>query len=110
VLAFYGRHAFVLDTAMANWPITVAGLPGLILASVGLLGGDGGRRSPKHQAQSEHVICASARPAIAYSRVGTARTLSAVPSSSNFPASHLGPEFGLIARSYRAFSSPLIAA
>jgi hypothetical protein len=38
VLAFHGRHAFVLDTAMANWPITVAGLPGLILASVGLLG------------------------------------------------------------------------
>jgi hypothetical protein len=49
------------------------------------------------------------RPAIAYSRVGTARTLSAVLSSSTFLASHLGSEFGLIARSYRAFSSPLIA-
>jgi hypothetical protein len=49
------------------------------------------------------------RPAIAYSRVGTARTLSAVPSSSNSLDSHLGSEFGLIARSYRAFSSPLIA-
>jgi len=47
------------------------------------------------------------RPAIAYNRGGTARTLSAVPSSSNFPASHLGSEFGPIARSYRAFSSPL---
>jgi hypothetical protein len=33
------------------------------------------------------------RPTIAYSRVGTARTLSAVPSSSNLPASHLGSEF-----------------
>src|SRR5436305_1804059 len=32
------------------------------------------------------------RPAIAYSRVGTGRTPSAVPSSSNFPASHLGSE------------------
>jgi hypothetical protein len=28
------------------------------------------------------------------------------PSSSNFPASHLGSELGLIAQSYRAFSSP----
>ena len=44
-------------------------------------------------------------PAIAYSRVGTDRTPSAVPSSSNFPASHLGSELGLIAQSYRAFSS-----
>ena len=43
------------------------------------------------------------RPAIAYSRVGTGRTPSAVPSSSNFPASHLGSELGLIAQSYRAF-------
>jgi hypothetical protein len=30
-------------------------------------------------------------------RVGTGRTPSAVPSSSNFPASHLGSELGLIA-------------
>src|SRR6516225_9315082 len=45
--------------------------------------------------------------ALAYSRVGTGRTPSAVPSSSNFPASHLrGSELGLIPRSYRAFSSP----
>jgi hypothetical protein len=43
------------------------------------------------------------RPAIAYSRIGTARILSAVPSSSNFPASHLGSEFGSIARSYSIF-------
>src|SRR5262245_22059920 len=47
------------------------------------------------------------RPTIAYSRVGTGRTPSAVPSSSNFPASHLrSSELGLIAQSYRAFSSP----
>src|SRR5262244_840452 len=45
-------------------------------------------------------------PAIAYSRLGTGRTPSAVPSSSNFPASHLGSELGLIVQSYRAFSSP----
>jgi hypothetical protein len=46
----------------------------------------------------------SCRPAIAYSRVDTGRTPSAVPSSSNFPASHLGSQLGLIAQSYRAFS------
>src|SRR5262249_20835574 len=46
------------------------------------------------------------RPAIAYSRVGTGRTPSAVPSSSNPPASHSYSELGLIAQSYRAFSSP----
>src|SRR5205823_7720271 len=40
-----------------------------------------------------------------YSRVSTGRTPSAVPSSSNFPASHLGSKPGLIAQSYRAFSS-----
>src|SRR5262244_462332 len=46
-------------------------------------------------------------PAIAYSRLGTGRTPSAMPSSSNFPASHLrGSELGLIAQSYRALSSP----
>jgi hypothetical protein len=50
------------------------------------------------------VVNGSYRPAIAYSRVGTGRTPSAVPSSSKFPISHLGPECGLIARSYRAFS------
>jgi hypothetical protein len=43
-------------------------------------------------------------PAIAYSRVGTGRTPSVVPSNSNFPASHLGSEPGLVAQSYRAFS------
>ncbi len=51
------------------------------------------------------IISSACRPAIAYSRVGTGRTLSAVPSSSNFPASHLGSKLGLIAPSYRAFSS-----
>ena|ERR671936_1166606 len=50
---------------------------------------------------------ASAGLAIAYSRVGTGRTPSAVPSSSNFPASHWASEPGLIAQSCRAFSSPL---
>jgi len=44
-------------------------------------------------------------PAIAYSTVGTGRTPSAVPSSSNFPASHSDSEPGLIAQSYRTFSS-----
>src|SRR5262249_36993067 len=48
----------------------------------------------------------SCRPPIAYSRVDTGRNPSAVPSSSNFPASHLGSQLGLIAQSYRAFSSP----
>jgi hypothetical protein len=50
--------------------------------------------------------CTAPGPAIAYSRVGTGRTPSAVPSSSNFPASRLGSELGLIAQSCRAFSSP----
>src|SRR5262249_46934359 len=57
--------------------------------------------------QREAALLTSAcRPATAYSRVGTDRTPSAVPSSSNFPASHLGSELGLIVQSYRAFSSP----
>ena len=48
-----------------------------------------------------------ARPqAISYSKVDTGRSPSAVPSSSNFPPSHFGSEPGLIAQSYRAFSSP----
>ena len=48
------------------------------------------------------VFC---RPAIAYSRVDTGRNPSAVQSNSNFPASHLGSQLGLI-QSYRAFASP----
>ena len=40
------------------------------------------------------LFTSACRPAIAYSRLGTGRTPSAVPSSSNFPASHLGSEFG----------------
>src|SRR5262249_32105463 len=47
----------------------------------------------------------AAGPAIAYSRVGTDRTPSAVPSSSNFPTAHLDSEPGLIAQFYRPFSS-----
>jgi hypothetical protein len=47
--------------------------------------------------------------AIAYSRVGTGRTPSAVPSSSNLQASHLGSEPGLIAQSCRAFSPSIPA-
>jgi hypothetical protein len=50
-------------------------------------------------------IGVSGRPAIAYSRVDTGRNPSAGPSNSNFPASHLD-SVGLIAQSYRAFSSP----
>ena len=46
---------------------------------------------------------AASPPAIAYSRVNTGLTPSAVPSSSNFPASHLGSELGLSAQSFRAF-------
>jgi hypothetical protein len=46
---------------------------------------------------------AASPPAIAYSRVNTGLTPSAVSSSSNFPASHLGSELGLIAQSFRAF-------
>jgi hypothetical protein len=42
-------------------------------------------------------------PAIAYSRVDTGRTPSAVPSSSKFLAFHLRSELGPIAQSYRAF-------
>src|SRR5262249_54342959 len=53
------------------------------------------------------LFTSACRPAIAYSRLGTGRTPSAMPSSSNFPASHLrSSELGLIAQSYRAFSSP----
>jgi hypothetical protein len=66
-------------------------------------------KKPSRFAAARRCFAYERQPAIAYSRVGTARTLPAVPSSSNFPASHLGSEFGLIARSYRAFSSPLIA-
>ena len=46
------------------------------------------------------------RPPKACSRVDTGRNPSAGPSNSNFPASHLGSQLGLIAQSYRAFSSP----
>jgi hypothetical protein len=47
-----------------------------------------------------------ARPqAISYSRVDTGRNPSAVPSSSKFPASHSRLGHGLIAQSYRPFSS-----
>jgi hypothetical protein len=42
---------------------------------------------------------AASRPAIAYSRVDTGGSRSAVPSSSNFPVSHSGLEHGLIAQS-----------
>src|SRR5262250_2706753 len=52
------------------------------------------------------LFTSACRPAIAYSRVGTGRTPSAVPSSSNFAASHSGSKLGLIAQSYRATSSP----
>jgi hypothetical protein len=57
--------------------------------------------------QREAALLTSAcRPAIAYSRVSTGRPPPAVPSSSNFPASYLGLEFGLIAQPYRACSFP----
>src|SRR6478672_10438097 len=51
------------------------------------------------------LLTSAGRPAIAYSRVRTSGTPSAVPSSSNVPASHLGSELALIAQSCRAFSS-----
>jgi hypothetical protein len=54
----------------------------------------------------EDKLTSACRPTIAYSRVGTGRTPSAVPSSSNFPACHLGLEPILIAQSYRSSSSP----
>jgi hypothetical protein len=57
-------------------------------------------------ARGPTLLTSACRLAIAYNRVGTGRTPSAVSSSSNFPTSHLGSEFGLIAQSYRAFSSP----
>jgi hypothetical protein len=38
------------------------------------------------------LLTSACRLAIAYNRVGTGQTPSAVPSSSNFPASHLGSE------------------
>jgi len=54
---------------------------------------------------SARPLClrAPAGQPFAYSRVGKGRTLSAVPSNSNFPASHLGSQPSLIAQSYRAF-------
>ena len=60
----------------------------------------------KRRQREAALLTNACRPAIAYSRGGTGRTPSAVPSSSNFPASHFRSEFGLIAQSYRAFSSP----
>ena len=57
----------------------------------------------KRRQREAALLTSACPPAIAYSRVGTG-TPSAVPSSSNFPASHLGSESGLIAQSYRAFS------
>src|SRR5215471_14201842 len=64
----------------------------------------------KRRQREAALLTSACRPAIAYSRVGTGRTPSAVPSSSNFPPSHFGSEPGLIARSYRAFSSlPTVA-
>jgi len=67
-----------------------------------------GERDPVSDSDShiEDRLTSACGPAIAYNRRGTGRTRSAVPSSSNFPASHLGSELGLIAQSYRAFSSP----
>jgi hypothetical protein len=63
------------------------------------------KRDPVSDSDShiEDRLTSACGPAIAYN---TGRTRSAVPSSSNFPASHLGSELGLIAQSYRAFSSP----
>src|SRR5215471_9986342 len=60
----------------------------------------------KRRQRGAALLTSACRPAIAYSRVGTGRTPSAVPSSSNFPASHLGSKLGLVAQSYRASSSP----
>jgi hypothetical protein len=70
--------------------------------SAGRLGSNGG----VFFGQREAALTSACRPAIAYSRVDTGWTPSAVPSSSNFPASHLGSTLGLIAQSYRTFSSP----
>jgi hypothetical protein len=42
--------------------------------------------------RSAALLTRACPPAIAYSRVDTGRTPSAVPSSSNFPASHSGSE------------------
>jgi hypothetical protein len=69
------------------------------------LGGGGGSTSKPQQttAARGRFGYERHRPAIAYSRVGTGQTPSAVLSSSNFPASVLGSELGLIAQSCRAF-------
>jgi hypothetical protein len=53
--------------------------------------------------RSAALLTRACPPAIAYSRVDTSRTLSAVPSSSNFPASYSGLASGLVAQSYRTF-------
>jgi hypothetical protein len=52
------------------------------------------------------LLTSACRLAFAYNRVGRGRTPSAVPSSSNSPASHLSSELGLIAQFYPAFPSP----
>ena len=58
----------------------------------------GSRGKPAANVPLSRFVYARLSPAIAYSRVGTGIP-SAVPSSSNFPASHSGLEHGLIAQS-----------
>jgi hypothetical protein len=78
--------AFYLDIRLTNRARAIAGCP-------------------QTTAARGRFACERRWPAIANSRGGTGRTPSAVPSSSNFPASHLGSEPALTAQSCRAFSS-----
>ena len=63
VSAYLTRTAVRECASSAPAPVIGAGLPGVMFAGDGLLGGggDGGRRAPEHPAQSVDFICGSQR-------------------------------------------------
>jgi hypothetical protein len=74
-------------------------------ALIVVAGAGSAARQARRNVPLSRFVYARLSPAIAYSRVDTGRNPSAVPSSSKFPASHSRLGHGLIAQSYRPFSS-----